>query len=77
MARLPLNVDRIPDRGGYRYVAYAKDGYSCRLDREPYTRLWRAYATLTGAYVGSGRTLAEIGAKVAGVPLRINRRGSK
>jgi hypothetical protein len=65
MARLPDNIERLRDGRGYRYRAYSLDGFSIRLNRDPYSKLWHGYTTLTGAYVGCGQSLVDIGAKCA------------
>jgi len=63
MAALSSNVERVRDGNGYRYRAYAKDGYCARLHNNG--SAWEARAVLTGTYIGSRHTLAAIGALVA------------
>lgn len=63
MANLPANVERVRDGNTYRYRAYAKDGFCVRLHNNG--SAWEARAVLTGAYIGSRKTLALIGALVA------------
>lgn len=66
MPYLPHNIERLRDhRGGYRYIGYTADGRAARISRDRTSRLWHAYAVGAGfAYVGCGRTLADLGAKL-------------
>jgi len=63
MVAMPENVDRLYGPTGFRYVAYARFGRACRLQRQP--GCWDAYEGLSGRFIGRGDTLHAIGRKVA------------
>lgn len=69
MPCLPHNIERLRDRGGYRYRGYSADGFCVRLHRDACSRLWHAY-TLSGTYAGCGATLRDISNKLSHFYLR-------